>query len=95
MSYILGNAIIVMGIIFMFFGVVGIIRFRNFYPRALLASKVDTVGAMTLLIGVAVQRGFSFLTGRLLLLLLIILVLNPLVGHILVRSAYLSGHETE
>lgn len=92
---IIGYVIIAAGIIFMLFGLIGIFRYKNFYPRVLLASKVDTVGAFTLLIGVGVQRGLSFFTGRLFLLLLIILILNPLVAHILVRSAYLSGHKTE
>ena len=76
----------------MFFGVIGLFKFKNFYPRILVASKVDTVGMVTLLIGVAVRHGVSFLSGKVLLLIMIIMIFNPLVSHILARSAYLSGH---
>lgn len=92
---IAGNIIIIAGIIFMFFGVVGIFRFRNFYPRILVATKIDTVGAVTVLIGIAVRHGHGFFSGKLLLLMVIILILNPLVAHIMARSAYFCGHEIE
>ena len=92
---IVGNIIIIAGIIFMFFGVIGIFRFKNFYPKILVATKIDTVGALTLIIGIAVRHGFNFFSGKLLVLVLIILILNPLVAHVIARSAYLSGYEIE
>ena len=92
---IVGNIIIIAGIMFMFFGVVGIFKFDTFYTRLLATSKTDTVGALTLIIGVAIKHGFSFFTGKIILLAVIMLIFNPLVAHILARSAYLSGHEVE
>jgi len=93
MQEIIGNAIITMGIIFMFFGVVGIIKFDNFYTRLLAASKADTVGAVTVIIGVAVLHGFSFFSAKVILLAVIMMIFNPLVAHVLARSAFLSGHK--
>lgn len=95
MQEIIGNIVIIAGIIFMFFGVVGIFKFDSFYTRLLATSKTDTVGALTLIIGIAIRHGFSFFTGKVILLAIIMLIFNPLVGHILARSAYLSGHERE
>ena len=92
---IISNIVIVAGIIFMLFGVVGIFRFKNFYPRILVTSKVDTVGALTLMIGLIIRHGISFFSGKILLIIIIMLVLNPLVAHIVARSAYLSGHEID
>jgi len=92
---IAGNIIIIAGIIFMFFGVIGIFKFKNFYPRILVSTKIDTVGALTIIIGIIVRHGGGFFSAKLLLLLVIILVLNPLVAHIVARSAYLSGYELE
>ena len=89
MQNVIGAIIMGIGILFMLFGVIGMFRFKSFYPRVLVASKVDTVGAVTFLIGLAVRHGFSWFSGRLVLIMLIILILNPLVAHILVRSA---GH---
>jgi len=77
----------------MVFGVVGMIRFDTFYTRVLASSKTDTVGAFTIIIGLAIRHGFTFFTAKLVLLAVVILIFNPLVSHILVRSAHLSGYE--
>ena len=90
MQETIGNIIITAGVIFMFFGVIGIYKFDTFYTRLLVASKADTVGALTLMIGMAIRHGFSFFTGKVILLAVVMLIFNPLVAHILARSAYLS-----
>ena len=92
---ILGNIIIVAGIIMMFFGVIGLFKFKNFYPRILVTAKIDTVGTLTLIAGFIIKHGFSFFSLKLLLLLGIMLLLNPLASHIIARSAYLSGYKPE
>jgi len=89
----LGNIIIIMGVAFMIFGVWGLFRLKDFYPRILVSSKIDTVGVVSLIIGFALRHGFSFFSGKLFLIMVILLVLNPLVAHILARSAYVSGYE--
>ena len=91
----IGNAIIFAGIGFMLLGVIGIFRFRDFYPRLLVASKIDTVGMLTIIIGLAVYNGISFFTGKLFLIMVVMLILNPLVSHILARSAYSAGHQQQ
>ena len=90
---IAGDIIIYAGIIFMVFGVIGIFKFNNFYIRSLVATKIDTVGAFTLILGLAVKHGFSFFSLKLLVILILMMVLNPLITHIVVRFAHLSGHE--
>ena len=90
---LLGDVVVIVGAIFMAFGVVGIFRFDNFYLRILVASKVDTVGALTLIIGLIIRHGISYFSAKLVLLIAIMLILNPLVAHTIARSAYLSGYE--
>jgi multicomponent Na+:H+ antiporter subunit G len=90
---LIGNIVIGIGIAFMIFGGAGLFRLKDFYPRILVASKIDTVGVITMVIGFALRHGFSFFSGKLLLIMVIMLVLNPLVAHIVARSAYLSGYE--
>ena len=92
---ILGNVVVGIGIAFMLFGVVGIFRFENFYLRLLVSSKVDTVGALTLIIGLLIRHGIGYFSGKLLLIIGIMLILNPLVAHMIARSAYLSGYKLE
>lgn len=89
---IISTIVIVIGIIFMAFGVVALFRFDNFYARILATSKIDTVGVITIIFGMALRYGFSVFTGKVLVLAVIILILNPLVAHILVRSANKSDY---
>ena len=89
----LGNIIMIAGIIFMVFGIIGIFKFKNFYPRVLVAAKIDTVGALTVMIGLIIKNGASFFSLKMLLLLGIMMLLNPLASHMLTRSAFLSGFE--
>jgi len=60
-----------------------------------VTAKIDTVGAITLFIGVAVRNGFSFFSLKVLLLMVVLMVINPLASHMIARSAYLSGYKTE
>ena len=91
---IIGDIIIIAGTVFMFFGIIGIFKFENFYTRILVTAKIDTVGVFTIMFGLIVRHGASFFSMKLLLLLFIMLILNPLATHMIARSAYLSGYKT-
>ena len=88
-----GAIVMIIGMGFMLIGIIGIFRFKCFYARILIVSKVDTVGAIIFMFGLALRHGFSFFSGKLLLIIIIILILSPLVGHMVARSAYISGHK--
>jgi len=92
-SEIIGLIVMLAGMVFMLIGILGIFRFKCFYARILVVSKVDTVGAVVFLSGLAIKHGFSFFSGKLLLIVITILILSPLVGHMIARSAYISGHK--
>jgi multicomponent Na+:H+ antiporter subunit G len=90
---LIGNIIIGFGVLCMVFGVLSLFAMKDFYPRILVASKIDTVGFLSFIIGFAFRHGFSFFTAKLFFILIIMLVLNPFVAHILASSAYKSGYE--
>lgn len=90
---IASNILIILGVVFMLFGLIGNFKFNNFYSRILVTAKVDTVGVITLIVGVALRHGASFFTLKLVLLAVIMLILNPLATHMLARSARLSGYK--
>ena len=90
---VLSYMVMGLGVFFMLFGVIGLFQTnKDFYYRILVACKIDTVGFMTLAVGLAIRHGISFFTGKLFLIVIIIMVLNPLVSHIVARSAYKSGY---
>ncbi|MCL2840029.1 MAG: monovalent cation/H(+) antiporter subunit G [Defluviitaleaceae bacterium] len=92
---ILSFIIIGIGIAFMLIGIVGIFQpKKDFYYRLLVACKVDTVGLLTVGIGLMIRHGFTFFSGKILLIIVIIMILNPLVAHIIAQAAYRSGYES-
>lgn len=92
MEYI-GNFLIGLSLIFITIGVLGIYRFKNFYQRALISANIDTVGYITLMLGFIIKNGFSFFSLKISFILIITLIINPLVSHAIVRSAYISGYK--
>ena len=90
---ILGYFVIGLGVVFMLIGVIGLFqRGKDFYYRLLVACKIDTVGLLTIAIGLGLRHGISFFTGKTLLIAIIILVLNPFVAHIIGQAAYKTGY---
>jgi multicomponent Na+:H+ antiporter subunit G len=86
-----GNVIIGLGIAFIVFGIFGYVKYRHFYERILITAKIDTVGAITVLLGVAVRHGASFFSLKVILLIGILIIINPLATHIMTKCAYQSG----
>lgn len=93
MRIVIGNILIILSIIFISFGVFGIFRFKDFYPRILISSKVDTVGLLTMMAGIIVRSGFTFFSAKVLLIVLLFVITNPLSTHSIARSAYNGGHK--
>lgn len=88
-----GNAMVVIGLIFMAFGVLGIFRFKDYFSRVLIGGKVDTVGFITILIGLLLKNGVTYFSGKILLVLVLYIVTNPIATHAITRSAHLSGYK--
>jgi len=89
----IGYIIMGIGLLFMSFGAIGILQpKRDFYYRILVSCKIDTVGILTFCIGLVMRHGFTFFSGKVFLILVIMLILNPLVAHIVARSAYTGGY---
>lgn len=95
MRELIGNIIIGIGVAFVLIGVFGIYRFRNFYSRILIGSMVDTVGFITICTGVVVRNGVSWFSLKVLLLVAVVMVINPVVTHSIARSAYHGGYRID
>jgi multicomponent Na+:H+ antiporter subunit G len=80
------------GVFFSLTGAVGILRMPDVYTRVQCSSKTITMGALPLLIALAVAKGPVTTYGsRALIVAALLLVVNPLASHALVRAAYKTG----
>ena len=82
---------IFLGLVFMFFGTLGIIRFPDIYTRLQTSSKCDTAGAVALLVGLMVREGLNLFSLRILIILIFLLLTNPVATHAIARSAAIRG----
>jgi multicomponent Na+:H+ antiporter subunit G len=82
----------VVGLAFSLSGALGIVRMPDVYSRIQCSSKTITMGAVPVLIALAVGEGpISEYGSRALIVAVLLLVLNPAASHALARAAYKTG----
>lgn len=86
-----GMVLIVVGLFFLVVAAIGMVRLPDLFTRSHAVSLTDSLGALFLLIGLALYQGFSTNLLRILLVLVIIYLLNPVIAHATVRAAYRAG----
>ena len=91
LSVILGVLLILGGALFMLAGSIGILRFPDVYCRAHAATKVDTLGIMLFILGLAFCIGLSITSLKLLLVAAFVALTSPVAAHALCRRALLHG----
>lgn len=89
---IIGIVLIAIGTIFAALGVFGIYYYKDFYARATISSLIDSAGFLCIAVGVIFYKGLSTFSMKTLFLIILVLLLNPLANHYIVRGAYNSGH---
>jgi multicomponent Na+:H+ antiporter subunit G len=67
------------------------IRLPDAYTRSHALGVTDTLGASLVLIGLALHQGFTLTAGRILVILLLLLFLNPVISHATIRAALRVG----
>ena len=91
MNETIGSTLIVIGLIFDFFGCLGLIRFPDVYTRLQAAAKCVTLGTCGILFGLFLFKGFTATGVKALLCMSFILLTAPVSAHALARGSYLSG----
>jgi multicomponent Na+:H+ antiporter subunit G len=84
--------LVVIGLTVTTSGVVGVLRMPDVYSRIQCSSKAITLGALPLLLALAVAQGLVTSYGsRALFVAALLLVVNPAASHALSRAAYKTG----
>lgn len=85
-------ALVVLGLAVTTSGVVGVLRMPDVYSRIQCSSKAITLGALPLLLALALAQGLVTSYGsRALFVAALLLVVNPAASHALARAAYKTG----
>jgi len=91
MNETVGMFFIVMGLVFDFFGCLGLIRLPDVYNRLQASTKCVTLGTCGILFGLFLFKGFTAAGIKALLAMLFIILTAPVSAHALARGAHKSG----
>lgn len=83
--------LLLIGLAFNALAVIGTLRFPDAFTRAHALGLADTLGAFGVLVALAVLHGFSLVSAKFILLVLVLFVINPAVVHAVLQSALDAG----
>ena len=82
---------IVAGLFFMIVAAIGVIRLPDVFSRSHAASLADSLGAFLMLVGIALHEGLGINMLKILVVLALLYILNPVIAHATIRAALRSG----
>lgn len=89
--------LILIGLLFDLGGTIGILRLPDVYTRLHMAGKLDTLGSLCLLLGLAVVNAIPlgtaelFVSGKILLILVLVFIASPTATHAMVSAGIQAG----
>ncbi len=91
MNNIIGLIFISIGLLFDFFGCLGLVRLPDVYNRLQAATKSVTLGTCSILLGTFIITGFNAAGLKSLLCILFLLLTAPVAAHAVARGAHRAG----
>lgn len=91
MLSIVSAVLIVIGLFFLLVAALGMLRLPDVFSRSHAVSLTDSLGAAFLLVGLALYQGFTANAVKILVVLALLYLLNPVIAHANVRAALRSG----
>ncbi|AQS55456.1 monovalent cation/H(+) antiporter subunit G [Novibacillus thermophilus] len=87
------SGLIVVGVVFTFFGTVGLLRFPDIYTRMHAVTKSSTLGIMCILLGCMTyfMAEHGVVSVKLLLGIVFLFLTAPVGAHMISRAAYRTG----
>jgi multicomponent Na+:H+ antiporter subunit G len=92
---ILSDGLLLAGAVFCVIGGIGVLRLPDLYTRTHAVSVSDSLGAVLVLLGLAVQADSGLAAAKLATIVLFLLLTGPATAHALVKAAYSRGLAVE
>jgi multicomponent Na+:H+ antiporter subunit G len=88
---ILTGLFLVIGCLLFLVASIGVIRFPDFFTRMHAAGKADSLGQACIIIGLMIYSGFTQVSLKLFLIMIMIFIINTTATHFLAKAAYMKG----
>ncbi len=82
---------LLVGGVFVIVGALGLVRLPDLYTRLHAGGLIDIPGAGFIVLGLSLQAGWSLITAKLLVLMLLIILTSPTATHAVARAAMHMG----
>jgi multicomponent Na+:H+ antiporter subunit G len=82
----IGWIIVIIGCTFNVLSAIGVLRMPDFYTRLHASGVGESCGSIIALIGMIIINGFNFVSLKILLLIVFLLLLNPTSTHALINA---------
>lgn len=91
MNNLIGMVLITVGLVFDFFGCLGLVRMPDVYNRLQAATKCVTLGTFSIMLGTFAIFGLTSVGIKALLCGIFLFAASPTATHALSRGAYIAG----
>lgn len=91
--YLVSGLCLLLGSFLILSGMVGVLRFPDFYTRMHAAGVTDTLAAVLVVFGLLLLSGLSLVSAKLLIILVFLLFSGPTAAHALAKAAVNHGLE--
>ena len=88
---ILSIVFILAGLFFLVVAAIGTLRLPDVFTRSHAVSLTDSLGAFFVLFGLSLYQGFGINMLKILVVLGLLFLLNPVIAHATLRAAYRTG----
>jgi multicomponent Na+:H+ antiporter subunit G len=88
---VLSIALILVGLFFLVVAAIGTVRLPDVFTRSHAVSLTDSLGAFCVLFGLSLYQGFGINMLKILGVLALLFLLNPVIAHATLRAAYRTG----
>lgn len=85
---IVAGGFITLGLFFFLVGVLGLLRMPDVFSRIHTTTKGDTLGVGLVIVGLMVLSGFTVLTLKLFITLVLVWLTTPTAAHLIAKSEY-------
>ncbi len=89
--HILSIFLMSLGCVVMFSAALALIRFDHVYMRLHASAKASTGGVLCILIGLLLKTGLIGNSGKVLLIIILIILTGPILSHALARAAHMGS----
>jgi len=87
---IISYGFIIGGMLFILFGMFAVLRYKDLYIRLHISTKSDVVGVISIYLGLIIKNGFNIFTLKIVLIILLLIITNPIVATAIGRSNLLN-----